>query len=123
METRVIFLNTCIEWRTLQLPRSNRLIPEIFLHFPKFLSWAFLSVLSQASSEDLSVLVGDMDRSKGSRDEVADTNIRHIITSLKSYDSYSHSIVLGGLDETSKTTRFTPFTSLMIRFDITPKSS
>jgi hypothetical protein len=36
---------------------------------------------------------------------------------------YSHSIVLGGLDEMSKTTRFTPFTSLMMRLDMAPRSS
>jgi hypothetical protein len=37
--------------------------------------------------------------------------------------TYSHSMVLGGLDEMSKTTRFTPFTSLMIRLDMMPRSS
>ncbi len=36
---------------------------------------------------------------------------------------YSHSMVLGGLDEISKTTRFTPLTSLMMRFEILPRSS
>jgi len=30
--------------------------------------------------------------------------------------SYSHSMVDGGFDEMSKTTRLTPFTSLMMRF-------
>jgi hypothetical protein len=37
--------------------------------------------------------------------------------------SYSHSIVLGGFDEISKHTRFTPLTSLMMRFDMMPSSS
>ncbi len=36
---------------------------------------------------------------------------------------YSHSMVLGGLDEMSYTTRFTPLTSLMIRLDRVPSSS
>src|SRR5262249_7145696 len=36
---------------------------------------------------------------------------------------YSHSIVEGGLDEMSKTTRLMPFTSLMIRRLIVPSSS
>src|SRR5512140_950481 len=36
---------------------------------------------------------------------------------------YSHSIVLGGLDEMSKQTRFTPLTSLMMRFDMVPRIS
>jgi hypothetical protein len=31
------------------------------------------------------------------------------------WDAHSHSIVPGGFDVTSYTTRFTPFTSLMIR--------
>src|SRR5690242_1662173 len=36
---------------------------------------------------------------------------------------YSHSIVLGGLELMSYTTRFTPCTSLMIRLDIRPNTS
>jgi hypothetical protein len=36
---------------------------------------------------------------------------------------YSHSIVAGGLDEMSYTTRFTPRTSLMMRFDMRPSTS
>ncbi len=36
---------------------------------------------------------------------------------------YSHSIVLGGLEEMSYTTRFTPLTSLMMRDEIRPRSS
>ncbi len=36
---------------------------------------------------------------------------------------YSHSIVLGGLEEMSYTTRFTPLTSLMMRDEIRPSSS
>jgi len=36
---------------------------------------------------------------------------------------HSHSIVAGGLELTSYTTRFTPFTSLMIRPDIRPSTS
>jgi hypothetical protein len=35
---------------------------------------------------------------------------------------YSHSIVPGGLDVTSYTTRFTPFTSLMIRVAVSPRN-
>ena len=37
--------------------------------------------------------------------------------------SHSHSIVLGGLEEMSKTTRFTPCTSLMMREEILPSRS
>ena len=37
--------------------------------------------------------------------------------------SYSHSMVLGGLEEMSKTTRFTPCTSLMMREEILPSRS
>lgn len=37
--------------------------------------------------------------------------------------AYSHSIVAGGFDEMSYTTRLTPRTSLMIRFEIRPSSS
>ena len=36
---------------------------------------------------------------------------------------YSHSMVLGGLEEMSKTTRFTPCTSLMMREEILPSRS
>ena len=36
---------------------------------------------------------------------------------------HSHSIVLGGLDEMSKTTRLTPCTSLMIRLEIAASTS
>ena len=36
---------------------------------------------------------------------------------------YSHSIVAGGLEEISYTTRLTPFTLLMISLDIFPKNS
>ena len=36
---------------------------------------------------------------------------------------YSHSIVDGGFDEISKTTRLTPFTSLMMRLEILPSRS
>ena len=36
---------------------------------------------------------------------------------------YSHSMVLGGLEEMSNTTRFTPLTSLMMREEILPRSS
>lgn len=36
---------------------------------------------------------------------------------------YSHSIVAGGFDEMSYTTRFTPFTSLMIRVEMRPNRS
>ena len=36
---------------------------------------------------------------------------------------YSHSIVLGGLEEMSKQTRFTPLTSLMMRLDMMPSRS
>ncbi|MGY4418079.1 hypothetical protein ACVWY2_000504 [Bradyrhizobium sp. JR6.1] len=35
---------------------------------------------------------------------------------------YSHSIVPGGFDVTSYTTRFTPFTSLMMRVAVSPKN-
>jgi hypothetical protein len=35
---------------------------------------------------------------------------------------YSHSIVPGGLLVTSYTTRFTPFTSLMIRVAVSPRN-
>ena len=34
---------------------------------------------------------------------------------------YSHSIVLGGFELMSYTTRFTPLTSLMIRFEISSR--
>ena len=37
--------------------------------------------------------------------------------------AYSHSIVAGGLLEMSYTTRFTPFTSLMMRLEIRAKTS
>ena len=37
--------------------------------------------------------------------------------------AHSHSMVLGGLEEMSKTTRLTPLTSLMMRFEILPSSS
>src|SRR3954467_13322279 len=37
--------------------------------------------------------------------------------------SYSHSIVAGGLELTSYTTRFTPSTSLAMRLDIRPSTS
>jgi hypothetical protein len=36
---------------------------------------------------------------------------------------YSHSIVLGGLEEMSSTTRLTPFTSLMMRLEIRASKS
>lgn len=36
---------------------------------------------------------------------------------------YSHSMVAGGFDEISYTTRFTPRTSLMMRFDMRPNTS
>ena len=36
---------------------------------------------------------------------------------------YSHSIVAGGFDERSRATRFTPGTSLMIRFEIVSSTS
>ena len=36
---------------------------------------------------------------------------------------YSHSIVAGGLELTSYATRFTPRTSLMMRFEILPRTS
>jgi len=39
------------------------------------------------------------------------------------HSPHSHSIVLGGLELISYTTRFTPCTSLMMRFAIKPKSS
>ena len=35
---------------------------------------------------------------------------------------HSHSIVPGGFDVTSYTTRFTPFTSLMIRVAVSPRN-
>jgi hypothetical protein len=35
---------------------------------------------------------------------------------------YSHSIVPGGFDVTSYTTRLTPFTSLMIRVAVSPRN-
>ncbi len=52
----------------------------------------------------------------------------HGTQSVRTYQNtsdghYSHSIVAGGLLDTSYTTRFTPCTSLMIRFDIRPSSS
>gem|GEM_PF-4619770 len=37
--------------------------------------------------------------------------------------AYSHSMVLGGLEEMSRTTRFTPLTSLMMRPDMRARSS
>ena len=37
--------------------------------------------------------------------------------------TYSHSIVLGGFEETSNTTRLMPLTSLMIRFEMRPSRS
>lgn len=37
--------------------------------------------------------------------------------------NHSHSIVAGGLPETSYTTRFSPRTSLMIRFEVRPSSA
>ena len=37
--------------------------------------------------------------------------------------SHSHSMVLGGFEEMSKTTRFTPCTSLMMREEILPSRS
>src|SRR5690349_8330697 len=45
-------------------------------------------------------------------------------TVVASYgDCHSHSIVAGGLELTSYTTRFTPFTSLMIRLEMRPSTS
>jgi hypothetical protein len=44
-------------------------------------------------------------------------------TSLSSPIFYSHSMVLGGLEEMSKTTRLTPLTSLMIRLEILASTS
>lgn len=45
-------------------------------------------------------------------------------TSTSPWDTgYSHSMVAGGFEEMSYTTRFTPSTSLMIRFEIRPKTS
>ena len=41
---------------------------------------------------------------------------------LSAAEGYSHSIVAGGFDEMSKTTRFTPETSLMTRFEIRRRS-
>jgi hypothetical protein len=38
-------------------------------------------------------------------------------------EAHSHSIVAGGFDDTSYTTRFTPLTSLMIRDEIRPITS
>src|SRR5437879_13451134 len=38
-------------------------------------------------------------------------------------DAYSHSIVAGGFELTSYTTRFTPFTSLLTRLEIRPSTS
>ena len=37
--------------------------------------------------------------------------------------AHSHSMVDGGFDEISKTTRLTPFTSLMMRFEMRPSRS
>jgi hypothetical protein len=37
-------------------------------------------------------------------------------------ENYSHSIVPGGLLVTSYTTRFTPFTSLMMRVAVSPQN-
>ncbi|MET4272142.1 hypothetical protein ABIB68_000494 [Bradyrhizobium sp. F1.2.2] len=37
-------------------------------------------------------------------------------------ENYSHSIVPGGLLVTSYTTRFTPFTSLMMRVAVSPRN-
>ena len=42
---------------------------------------------------------------------------------LRSADRYSHSIVAGGFDEMSYTTRFTPGTSLTIRLLIFARTS
>src|SRR5512135_281094 len=41
----------------------------------------------------------------------------------RSFGCYSHSIVAGGLDEISYTTRLTPLTSLMMRLETLPRSS
>lgn len=51
------------------------------------------------------------------------TALRPLLSFPIRHALYSHSIVAGGLDEMSYTTRFTPRTSLMIRFDMRPSTS
>ena len=48
---------------------------------------------------------------------------RGIIVALAAVAAYSHSMVPGGFDVTSSTTRFTPATSLVIRFEIRASTS
>lgn len=50
-------------------------------------------------------------------------SIGHPETATLSHPHYSHSMVLGGFDEISYTTRLIPRTSLMILFEITASTS
>ena len=52
--------------------------------------------------------------------ETAHSNYAKARNSTRSH--YSHSIVPGGLLVTSYTTRFTPFTSLMMRVAVSPRN-
>lgn len=46
-----------------------------------------------------------------------------VVLVLKNSSDYSHSMVLGGLEEISYTTRLTPFTLLMISLETFAKNS